>query len=183
MKLSSYFQDETSFYQVTTFFKRWKHSFKCFMFVKIKINSNKFRRQIVCIVWNLKSFLVMQGSARTTSKGRMNTIKECPRCKKSFRSKEGFKAHMTLHTGQFSFYCDTCRKGFLSATHYDAHMRSRQGLKYHCEYCSKAYVDKQKLTYHLSIHTGQYRFNCDKCGKGFNVKRQHDRHVSTGACV
>ena len=76
------------------------------------------------------------------------------------------------HTpGQFSYYCEICRRGFNTQTNYSTQKRMHKGLKYNCLYCTKSYVFKQTYDYHQSVRTGQYRFNCDKCGKGFNEKR------------
>ena len=93
----------------------------------------------------------------------------CTKCNRLF-STSGIRYHMELHTGKFSFYCEICRKGFNSGSYFKAHMRARQGLKHHCEYCSKPFMDKQKLKYHLPVHTGQHRFRCEMCQKGFNEK-------------
>ena len=69
-----------------------------------------------------------------------------------------------------------CRRGFVRKIHHTEHMRIHEGLRYHCEYCSKPFVSKQKYRYHLSNHTGQYRFKCDKCEKGFNEKTVFEKH-------
>ena len=84
---------------------------------------------------------------------------------------------MKLHTGQYGFYCDKCKKGIRDKSDYIEHMRAHQGLKYHCDYCSKPFLSRKGLTYHLSQHTGQYRFTCDLCGKGFNDKPIFDKHI------
>ena len=84
---------------------------------------------------------------------------------------------MELHTGQFSYFCESCRKGFNNGYTYKAHVRAHQGLKYECEYCSKQFMDRQKYSYHLSEHAGQYRFKCDKCDKGFNV--MFEQHIDS----
>ena len=86
---------------------------------------------------------------------------------------------MEIHTGQFKFCCQICRKGFSFSNHYEAHRRSHQGLKYHCDYCSKPFMDKQKYRYQLSVHTGQYRFKCDTCGEGFNIKKNYETHITS----
>ena len=62
-------------------------------------------------------------------------------------------------------------------TNYKLHMRSHEGIKYYCQYCGKSFTSKQKHDYHLSVHTGQYRFRCDKCKEGFNEKRNYSLHV------
>ena len=86
---------------------------------------------------------------------------------------------MQFHTGQFRAYCDLCRRGFNQMGHYREHVRGHEGLKYNCEYCSKQFVKKQTLRYHLSVHTGQYRFGCEKRKKGFNDKPVFEKHMAT----
>ena len=56
-------------------------------------------------------------------------------------------------------------------------MRSREGIKYYCQYCGKSFAKKQSHDYHLSVHTGRYRFRCDNCGEGFNEKKNYSSHV------
>ena len=101
----------------------------------------------------------------------------CTRCGKSFLSNTALKLHMQLHTGHYDFYSDTCKKGFLIKRDYNEHMRAHQGLKYHCDYCSKPLLSQKNLRYHLSGHTGQYRFTCNVCGKGYNPKIEYEKHV------
>ena len=48
------------------------------------------------------------------------------------------------------FYCDKCKKGIRDKSDYVEHMRAHQGLKYHCDYCSKPFLSRKGLTYHLS---------------------------------
>ena len=59
-----------------------------------------------------------------------------------------------------------CKKGFGQKVPYTSHMRSHEGLKYRCEYCGKSFTRQMKLKYHMSEHTGNYRFKCDHCSKG-----------------
>ena len=100
-----------------------------------------------------------------------NSSYKCPKCAKSFTAPGSLRRHMEVHTGQFSYYCEICRRGFNTQTNYSTQKRMHKGLKYNCLYCTKSYVFKQTYDYHQSVRTGQYRFNCDKCGKGFNEKR------------
>ena len=58
-------------------------------------------------------------------------------------------------------------------------MQVHEGIRYHCQYCSKALTSKQSFQYHLSQHTGQYRFTCDTCGQGFNEKPKFQRHIES----
>ena len=99
----------------------------------------------------------------------------CTKCNRLF-SASGIRCRMELHTGKFSFYCEICQKGFNSGSCFKSHMRAHQDLKYHCEYCYKPFMDKQKPKYHRSVHTGQYRFTCEICQKGFNEKHVFKKH-------
>ena len=70
-----------------------------------------------------------------------------------------------------------CKKGFGQKVPYTSHMRSHKGLKYRCEYCGKSFTRQMKLKYHMSEHTGNYRFKCDHCSKGFNSLPQYEKHA------
>ena len=58
-------------------------------------------------------------------------------------------------------------------------LATKQG-QYVCNTCNKvftAFTTRQSHTYHLSIHTGQYRFTCQNCDKGFNRKDEFEKHL------
>ena len=103
---------------------------------------------------------------------------ECPECGKQIMQ-GSLKKHMQFHTGQYSHYCGICRRGYNNTATYKDHMRGHEGLKYHCEYCSKPFMSKKYYQYHLSEHTGRYRFICKMCNKGFNEKRPFDEHLKS----
>ena len=100
----------------------------------------------------------------------------CTTCNKSFTSRSNLRQHTQLHTGQFSYYCKPYKKGFNNCSYFKEHVRSHEGLTYQCNYCSKQFASKKNYSYHLSIHTGQYRFTCETCNEGFNNKTRYERH-------
>ena len=53
------------------------------------------------------------------------------------------------------------------------------GLKYRCEACGKGLVNPVMLKYHMSEHTGIYRFTYDVCKKGYNEQPQFEKHTKT----
>ena len=122
----------------------------------------------------LDFFQVNRVAIVNTSKGE-NLV--CLKCDKEFRSRLGLKQHMQLHTGQFRYFCDSCRKGYNTNQAYKVHMDKHRGIQYECEFCSKSFTNQQSRDYHRSVHTGLYRFNCDICEKGFNVKSDYGKHV------
>ena len=69
-----------------------------------------------------------------------------------------------------------CEKGYNQKENYQKHIRAHKGLKYRCKYCGKAFSSQPKLKCHMSEHTGKFRFMCDKCDKGFNVKQSFEKH-------
>ena len=78
------------------------------------------------------------------------------------------KAQSTSH-GTIFFLLWFVQKGICCQTHYEVHIRAHEGRGFPCEYCSKRFSSKQNLSYHMSEHTGQYRFSCAVCSKGFNI--------------
>ena len=84
----------------------------------------------------------------------------CTECEKRYtrnshlkRRNSHLKRHMQLHTGRFSFHCETCGKGFNQGHLYKDHVRAHQGLKYNCEYCSRLFVSTQVYKKHISLHS------------------------------
>ena len=102
----------------------------------------------------------------------------CDECERKFSSRVSLKRHSQIHTGQFNHFCKICRNGFNESSHFKIHMRSHEGLKYNCSQCPKSFVSKQNLMFHMSEHTGEYKFSCDKCGKGYNVRATFEKHLS-----
>ena len=103
----------------------------------------------------------------------------CTQCDKRYTRKGHLKQHMQLHTGIFSHYCQICRRSFNSGKNFKEHMRRHEGLKHQCNYCSKLFDTKDGYQNHLSIHTGQFKFSCDKCRKGFNIRSLYLKHTQT----
>ncbi|PSN46473.1 hypothetical protein C0J52_06875 [Blattella germanica] len=50
--------------------------------------------------------------------------------------------------------------------------------KYNCDICTKPFSSKEYLNkHHLQHHTKQFSFYCDRCGKGFTLKRALENHL------
>ena len=77
----------------------------------------------------------------------------CSRCDKQFNKKASLTLHMQHHTGRFSYYCDKCHKGFPNGGHFRDHMNKHDGVRFHCEICSKSFTRKRVYQAHLSVHT------------------------------
>ena len=87
------------------------------------------------------------------SNGKQNDSLTCFKCNKIFTTKGNLKSHMERHTGRSSFYCEMCNKGFNNLNHYKTHMQAHEGIKYHCQYCSKAFASKKvfSIIYHNTL--------------------------------
>ena len=48
---------------------------------------------------------------------------------------------------------------------------------YACTQCEKRYTEKRNLKRHMQLHTGQFSFYCDECGKGFSHGDHYKDHV------
>ena len=103
----------------------------------------------------------------------------CCKCEKEFTTKSGLYYHAQKHTGNFSYRCKICQQGFSQVYAFRRHMRVHAGLAYECEFCNQKFKSDQRLRYHRSRHTGQYRFNCDKCPNGYNEKGQFLVHLES----
>ena len=57
-------------------------------------------------------------------------------------------------------------------------MDKHKGIKYQCEFCEKLFAKGQRRDYHISVHTGKYRFRYEVCKKGFNVKIEYEKHIT-----
>ena len=101
----------------------------------------------------------------------------CNRCNKKFSTQSNLNKHMRMHMGQFKNYCDKCKRGFVDSSHYKDHMNEHEGIQYVCEFCNRSFKRKREHQYHLSVHTGEYRFKCEKCCKGFNMQSLLKKHV------
>ena len=115
--------------------------------------------------------LASKNSMRNASSPRNRHVQlECSRCNKHFSTQQSLKSHLQFHTGQFTAYCDLCRRGFTRSGHYKEHMRSHEGLKYNCEYCSKQFYLQTRPTVSFINSYWQLQIFVWKMQNGFQQK-------------
>ncbi|XP_057245346.1 zinc finger protein 436-like [Malurus melanocephalus] len=97
--------------------------------------------------------------------------------------KQGSKASLMIHTGEWPYECGKCGKGFSKCSHLVQHQRIHTGERpYKCSECGKSFQSSSNLLLHQRIHTDERFFHCLKCGKGFKRNSHLIRHqrIHTG---
>ncbi|CAG2057470.1 unnamed protein product [Timema podura] len=87
------------------------------------------------------------------------------------------------------FLCEVCSRGFKLWESFHIHrLRDHEKLQecglwlqgsdgiYECELCPDTFEQKKQLLGHIKLEHLKKKFECDECGKGFNVKGDLDNH-------
>ncbi|KAJ8910099.1 hypothetical protein NQ315_013236 [Exocentrus adspersus] len=114
------------------------------------------------------------------------TVKKCHVCKEMF-SKDAVKDHYKTHK---TIECVLCKKKFLSQVHYNRHVENhlnnkfknikrqrRQKREILCPVCGKLFCSNTGLGIHMSSHSQNRNYKCDKCPKAFKTIYTFKRHV------
>ena len=76
----------------------------------------------------------------------------CDFCKRKYRSKYSYEAHVNAHKGIYRYICPNCNKGFYNKSDLRGHMVSHTGKKeFKCEFCQNEYRYKSHLLQHMKI--------------------------------
>ena len=71
------------------------------------------------------------------------------------------------------------RKSLNNSSNHKSRMDKHTGARYKCDNCPKTFTTLQDRDRHTSVHTGNYRFSCQVCGKGFNRNDHLNKHYKT----
>ncbi|XP_052083813.1 zinc finger protein 845-like [Mytilus californianus] len=87
------------------------------------------------------------------AKSRGWKMHECKDCGRLLATKERFRRHVRIHTGERPFGCEICAKRFAENGNLKAHMKIHNDDKqFQCTYCSKKFIHNRTLRKHLLIH-------------------------------
>lgn len=107
----------------------------------------------------------------------------CPYCPERFSSNYNRTKHIRIaHKPNTElFKCETCGKGFDLKYHLRLHIRSvhLQERNNECKICHLRFFSKYSLSRHMHIHTGDYQFKCQICGKGYSTTMRYEQHCKT----
>ena len=118
---------------------------------------------------------------------------KCPHCDRVFKSLYLMKRHMTVHTGEKPYACDTCgltftRKDSLKQHCLRVHTSSDElptpsgkaaVQSQRCSICGMLWQSPSLLKRHMRLHTGEKPYACDTCGLKFSQKDTLKRHYLT----
>ena len=113
---------------------------------------------------------------------------ECPYCDKCFNRKDHLKNHLRIHDpNKKTWKCEKCDREYNSTFTYKTHMgfHAAEDGDLQCKVCNKEFENKEKLIFHLKIHTGarsvkgimEKKETCPYCDKRFFTKKDVKRHL------
>ena len=91
----------------------------------------------------------------------------CAECGKSLMSRQGYAAHLFLHTGRRPHICTVCDKTFALSSHLRSHMAVHRSDReiFPCSECGKRLISQRALERHMTLHTGTQKHCCTECDR------------------
>lgn len=104
-------------------------------------------------------------------------------CRKTFKSKEGLKQHLLVHSGVKNFQCSTCGYRVRTKHHLKLHTLKRHTemkKEIPCEVCGKLFRHMSNLKCHFYTHKARQEreHRCEPCGLTFRTQKSLDSHLA-----
>ena len=107
-------------------------------------------------------------------------LQKCPHCDRELMNIPKLKAHIKRHHEKTP--CIHCGK-LVAVAKMTRHVQGQHTLnddkKYKCDVCGKGFAQKQHLSDHKNIHTGEKPYKCKFCSNCFASKGNHGMHERT----
>lgn len=90
----------------------------------------------------------------------------CDQCRCHYSRMDTLRDHkMTHHTTEMKFICHACGIPLRSRSACAAHFRivHARKVKATCPVCEKTFLTRTRFKLHMSIHSGERPYHCDKC--------------------
>ncbi|XP_062544309.1 zinc finger protein 626-like [Armigeres subalbatus] len=106
---------------------------------------------------------------------------KCNECDARFRVKATLKSHTFIHHRNQPTICDHCGASFKSKYEADSHVRfvHTKDYRFRCEYCGKGCATSSDLTVHRRTHTNERPYKCsyEGCEKNYKTNGAMIKHV------
>ncbi|XP_042228082.1 zinc finger protein 33A-like [Homarus americanus] len=104
----------------------------------------------------------------------------CTFCQEKFVRKVTFSRHMEGHKRNV---CSKCPQSFCSHKKLKAHMKSEHNYDlvsktYPCHRCSRSFLKRSSLYYHLRVHATENEHVCQKCGEFCKGSESYKLHMA-----
>ena len=109
----------------------------------------------------------------------------CTLCGQAFSSKTHYTSHMNKHNDIKGYACQICGRQYHHKCSLKAHIPNCKGPNpaesrdsHLCSLCGKMTLNRRALLDHMKgAHTDKHRYTCPHCGRGFNWRSGHHKHV------
>lgn len=104
----------------------------------------------------------------------------CNICGKRLKRQSSLDLHLRQHTGTKNYMCDACDATYFTASalrnhKVNKHMEVKETFL--CTFCGKGFTKKANLESHITLHTGEKRYNCTQCDKKFRSHSVYQNHL------
>ncbi|XP_063608761.1 zinc finger protein 91-like isoform X1 [Penaeus indicus] len=106
---------------------------------------------------------------------------KCDLCDDTFAFSKSLRNHyLRKHSNDGNFRCEECNKSFKCRSNLWSHRlthTSQEDRRFTCPECPQRFNTRSKLNVHLQGHTGEKKFQCGECQKGFIYQGLLLRHM------
>ncbi|XP_049881499.1 zinc finger protein 287-like isoform X2 [Pectinophora gossypiella] len=119
---------------------------------------------------DIEDFIIKEGSNKY----------KCGKCNndKVFINKKTLCRHLKdNHKQNRPYICNLCGRTYRDINHIIGHIPAHTNEKLHCSFkCGFSSSHVTCLKVHERVHRGDFKYKCEHCGKGFQVKTWYDEH-------